>query len=335
MKSLVSIIVPVFNSEKYLKQAIDSALEQSWQNKEIIVVDDGSTDNSFAIARSFQSHQIKVIQQTNQGGCAARNRGFAESKGEYIQWLDADDYLEPTKIEDQIKAALLHPDAVIYGVWINRIETKSKVQFSSRNLIEPTSDPLGVHLAGMLAPTVAFLTPRSAINKIGGWDESLAADQDGDLLMRLMLQDIPFIHAPGGGGIWRHHSSLHRVSKSCSLKSISSRYQVCCKVIEQLQQQNKLNQYAQLLAWKLDRLAQLAILDYPTLAEKCLIKAQEIFPHYQPQGSHSYQLLRKFFGLQGSEKIRHLHTKIKQQIMPNITEVSPWLTKKRLTTVEL
>lgn len=334
MKPLVSVIIPVYNSEKYLKEAIESVINQTWQNIEVIVVDDGSTDNSYAIAQSFQSSQIKVIQQTNQGACAARNRGFRESRGEYIQWLDADDYLEPKKVEDQVNVALQHQNAVIYGTWFNFIETNNRVWLGPRNLTKPVNDPLGIHLEGMLAPTVAYLIPRNAINTIGGWDESLTADQDGDLIMRLMLQDIPFVHALGDAGIWRHHGDTNRVSCNRNFNSIYSRYRVCDRVIERLQELNRLDRYSQLLAMKLDRLAQLAILDFPDLALSCLTLARNIAPDYHPKGSFSYQITRKLLGLKGSEKLRHLHSKVKNQLMPS-ENISSWLTKERLTTIQL
>ncbi|HZX58320.1 MAG TPA: glycosyltransferase family A protein, partial [Mucilaginibacter sp.] len=100
---LVSIIIPVYNSEKHLAETISSALEQTWPNKEIIIVDDGSADNSLAIAKSFASENVKVFHQPNKGASAARNKGIQEAKGDYIQFLDADDLLMPNKIAAQVK----------------------------------------------------------------------------------------------------------------------------------------------------------------------------------------------------------------------------------------
>ena len=101
---LVSIIIPVFNSEKYIGATIASAVEQTWPNKEIIVVDDGSTDKSLEIAEKLKDSFIKVFSQENKGASVARNKGLKEAKGEYIQFLDADDLLSPDKIEGQLNA---------------------------------------------------------------------------------------------------------------------------------------------------------------------------------------------------------------------------------------
>src|SRR5690554_6463831 len=106
MSSLISILMPVFNAEKWLSETIESVLAQVYSNWELIIVDDGSSDSSFAVAQSFakKDSRIKVYKQENKGACAARNTAFELSKGEYIQYLDADDLLSKNKIELQLKA---------------------------------------------------------------------------------------------------------------------------------------------------------------------------------------------------------------------------------------
>jgi glycosyltransferase involved in cell wall biosynthesis len=326
MNSLVSIIIPCYNAERWIFEAIDSAFSQTYPYIEVIVIDDGSTDTSLSIIKSYGS-KIKWETDFNRGGSGARNRGFKLSQGEYIQWLDADDYLEATKIEDQVSVATEHKNSVVYGPWLNRIELGGNSQLGRRNLLEAVSDPLATHLKGLLAPTIAFLTPRTVFEEIGGWDEELLADQDGDLFMRFMLHGTPFVYASGGAAIWRHHQSPNRVSNRRSLAALLSRYQVCCRVIEKLQQQNKLDQYAELLAWRLDRLAQLAALEYPSFAEQCLKKSIEIHPNCQPLGSFAYKLSRKAFGLQGSENLRLLYQKLKKAINPGASEIPAWILK--------
>src|SRR4029078_12423266 len=93
MKSLVSILIPAYNSEEWIADSLESALAQSWPNKEIIVVDDGSTDRTLDVVTRFDSKLVKVATQPNQGAAAARNKAFSLSNGDYIQWLDADDLL--------------------------------------------------------------------------------------------------------------------------------------------------------------------------------------------------------------------------------------------------
>src|SRR4030095_8981359 len=98
---LVSILVPAYNKEAWIGDTIKSALAQTWQNKELIIVDDGSKDRTLDVIRRFESVSVKVVAQENQGACAARNRAYSLAQGAYIQWLDADDLLHPQKIETQ------------------------------------------------------------------------------------------------------------------------------------------------------------------------------------------------------------------------------------------
>src|SRR5579859_7571422 len=103
MPKLVSILIPAYNAAEYLGATLESALAQTWPSKEIIVVVDGSTDDTLAIAKSFASSQVKVFSQAQSGASAARNKAYRECQGELIQFLDADDLLEPNKIQTQVE----------------------------------------------------------------------------------------------------------------------------------------------------------------------------------------------------------------------------------------
>src|SRR5258705_7741413 len=102
MKALVSILIPAYNAEAWLAGTLRSAIAQTWERKEIIVIDDGSIDQTLAIARRFESDGVLVLTQKNQGAAAARNKAFSLSQGDYIQWLDADDLLASDKIARQM-----------------------------------------------------------------------------------------------------------------------------------------------------------------------------------------------------------------------------------------
>src|SRR5438132_1122109 len=95
---LVSILIPVYNAEAFVAEAIQSALDQTWPAKEVIAVDDGSTDRSPEILEGFGG-RVKIIEQENRGASAARNRALNQAQGEFIQFLDADDLLSPDKLE--------------------------------------------------------------------------------------------------------------------------------------------------------------------------------------------------------------------------------------------
>ena len=103
MQPLVSILIPAFNAEHWIADTIKSAVKQTWPRKEIIIVDDGSSDRTLSIARQFASKEVSVITQPNQGAASARNKAFSLSNGDYIQWLDADDLLSLEKLARQIE----------------------------------------------------------------------------------------------------------------------------------------------------------------------------------------------------------------------------------------
>lgn len=104
MHPLVSILIPAYDAETSIGETLTSALAQTWFRREIIVVDDGSTDQTLAAAKRFGSKDVLVVTQKNQGAAASRNRAFALCQGDYIQWLDADDLLSPDKVEAQMVA---------------------------------------------------------------------------------------------------------------------------------------------------------------------------------------------------------------------------------------
>src|ERR1051325_3114803 len=108
MKPLVSILVPAFNAQNSIADTLRSALAQTWERKEIIVVNDGSTDDTLSIARQFESPSVRVVTQENQGAAVARNTALSLCQGDYIQWLDADDLLSPQKIAQQIEYGSCH-----------------------------------------------------------------------------------------------------------------------------------------------------------------------------------------------------------------------------------
>ena len=181
----VSILIPIFNSEKYIVETLQSAIDQDWSNKEIIVVDDGSTDKSFLIAKSFESDVVKVYRQENKGACAARNKALKLSSGLFVQFLDADDIIVHNKVKNQIAG---FSDESIDWVVSDRIVkddtlTKTIHEFTF-NKIE--ADPLNTAISNIII-TGNPLYKRSAVLAIGGYDESLNSAQDWDFHLRLIL----------------------------------------------------------------------------------------------------------------------------------------------------
>lgn len=196
-KPLVSVIIPLYNAAPFVEQTLLSVLAQTWQHLEIIVVNDGSTDEGPAIARRLTSGKLLVVDQENAGASAARNRGLALAQGDYIQFLDADDLLSPNKIEAQL--ALLHGSqtAIASCPWGRFTDTPEQATFKREALWEDLS-PLEFLLRKynrhlMMQPGV-WLCPRALIETAGTWDESLSLNDDGEYFSRVVLaaQEIRF-----------------------------------------------------------------------------------------------------------------------------------------------
>ncbi|XGV97092.1 MAG: glycosyltransferase family 2 protein [Leptolyngbya sp. BL-A-14] len=191
MPPLVSILIPCYNAEPWLAETLQSALNQTWQPLEIILVDDGSTDQSLTIAQSFQSSKLKVIAQPNRGASAARNRALQEAQGEFVQYLDADDLLAPDKIERQMALLLAgNLDCVASGSWARFYTHYAEVVFQPQPLWADFNavDWLLCAWEGnwMMHPS-AWLIPRTIGDRAGLWNESLSLNDDGEYFCRIVL----------------------------------------------------------------------------------------------------------------------------------------------------
>src|SRR4029077_4928418 len=216
MAPLVSILIPAYNAEKWIGDALSSALVQTWPNKEIIVVDDGSGDNTLSLARRFESPSVKVVTQLNQGASAARNKAFSLSQGEHLQWLDADDLLAPDKIEKQMEVAeeCGNTRTLLSSAWGTFMYRVTKARFSPTPLWHDLS-PLEWLLRKMEAnfhmQTATWLVSRELTEAAGPWNIKLSLDDDGEYFCRVILrsQSIRFV---GDAKVFYRHSDFDSLS---------------------------------------------------------------------------------------------------------------------------
>ena len=200
---LISVIVPTYNRAWIIKDAIDSILAQDFKKVEIVVVDDGSSDNTTEILAAYQKHDIRVIRQANKGVSAARNRGVAISEGQFIAFLDSDDMWLPHKLSVQMEFFNTHPDALICQteeIWIrkgSRVNPKKRHQKPSGMIFEPS-----LYLC-LVSPS-AVMMKRDLFEEVGGFNESFRVCEDYDLWLRISckypiyLIDRPLIVKRGG-----------------------------------------------------------------------------------------------------------------------------------------
>jgi glycosyltransferase involved in cell wall biosynthesis len=185
MQPLVSILIPCFNAERWIARAIESALAQTWCTTEVIVVDDGSTDNSLNVIRAFED-RIRWETGANQGGNAARNRLLQLARGEWVQYLDADDYLRSTKLERQIAFAVENPDCdVICGPTAWERVQNGKLLCTDEGIPTPR-DPWVLLAKWQMPQTGGPLWKRAALEIVGGWRIGQPCCQEHELYLRLL-----------------------------------------------------------------------------------------------------------------------------------------------------
>lgn len=217
----MSILIPVYNASAYVAETLEKALIQTWPNLEIIVVDDGSTDDSLAIARRYEGDRVKVVSQQNRGASSARNHAFRLSKGEYIQYLDADDWMEPNKIEAQMEALLkAEPGTVAFCNWTSFPAGKLR-GFSPE--LSALTDPIELltqlWLRGEMILPHCYLVPRPIIEAAGPWDESLSLNDDGEFFCRVLVAANKLIFVEGAGVYYRRENTMslsQRVSEEAA-----------------------------------------------------------------------------------------------------------------------
>ncbi len=200
MAELVSILIPAYNAAKWIQQAIDSALAQTWRRNEVIVVDDGSTDCTLDIARSYNSPAVLVMSQENRGASAARNLALSRAQGDYIQWLDADDLLAPDKIAGQMARAEAGQSSLVLlsGAWGTFYYYPGRSRFCPTSLWEDLtpSEWLFRKIAhNDWMANMSWLVSRRLTEIVGAWNESLTLDDDGEYFCRIVMAsgEIRFI----------------------------------------------------------------------------------------------------------------------------------------------
>lgn len=226
--TLVSVIVPMFNASRTIAATIASVVAQTHRPIELIIVDDGSTDDSLAIAGDAAAAltiPCQVTRQRNAGAASARNHGLRLARGELIQFLDADDLLSPTKIAEQVMQLDGQAKCLSRCAWM---------LFDEHTPIPPlqNQDPFPHDLAPIdllrlkvhpqiLVPVHAWLTPRTLIERAGPWDEQLSVNDDGEYFARVLLAAESVLWVGTAFALYRQQTaSLSRTRSSIGMRSL-------------------------------------------------------------------------------------------------------------------
>lgn len=222
--SLISVIIPVYNGGKTIRETIESVLNQTFRDFELIILNDGSQDSTLEVVSSIQDSRLKVFSYPNAGLATSRNRGTFHAVGEYISFIDADDLWTPDKLETQLKALQDNPEAAVAYSWTNYIDESG--QFLRRGGYLTANGDVYAKLlvVDFLENGSNPLIRRQALIQVGGFDESLPAAEDWDILLRLAAQHS-FVAVP-------YPQILYRVSASSMSAHVVRQETACLKVLD-------------------------------------------------------------------------------------------------------
>jgi glycosyltransferase involved in cell wall biosynthesis len=321
MADLVSILIPVYNAEEWLSETLECALGQTWPNKEVIVVDDGSTDNSLEIARQFEGPNVKVISQENQGACAARNRALRHAQGDYIQYLDADDLMAPDKIEVQMKRLSAEaPGTIASGKWERFYDTSGEIdlesiQFQNKPFYGDYAEGLewAINAAGHkgMMPPHAWLVPRTVTEAAGLGDESLLINQDGEYFNRVVIESEGIAFCDNAQVYYRS-GIRNSVSKRKGKKVLASKWRSIKLTTDRILNEENSDRAKKACAISFRAFAEEAYPEVQELVEKSLERAECLggAQHFSPGGSVLYKCIRRLFGRKRAKVIKKLYDKV-------------------------
>jgi glycosyltransferase involved in cell wall biosynthesis len=303
----ISILIPCFNAEKWIARSIESALAQTWPDKEVIVVDDGSTDGSVDIIRSFEG-RIRWDTGPNRGGGAARDHLLMIARGEWLQYLDADDVLLPEKIARQAEFLEGHPDCdIVCSPTIEEYMKDGRLVQVERHFPEPL-DPWILLALWHLPQTGGPLWRRSALRRVGGWRVGQPCCQEHELYFRLLEGGCRFEFCDSCLAVYRNWNHGRRVTVELHGEVVRQRIVIFDRIENCLRERNELTPLRQRAvndarlalargAWSNERAFSLNIM-------RRIVQSDPSYcPSAAPASPPAYRLAYRLFGFRGAEYI--------------------------------
>jgi glycosyltransferase involved in cell wall biosynthesis len=293
----VSVLIPCYNAEKYVGETLESVFRQTWPEIEVIVVDDGSTDGSAAVVRSFARPNLRMVRQTNRGSTAARNVCCARATGDFVQFLDADDLIEPDKIALQMERLRTAPRCIASAEWGRFYRTPLETQFHAGPVgcdLAPV-DWLVLSAMGMMFPAL-WLIPMPIIRAIGSWNEDLSLADDMEYFTRAVLASERILFCAGARCQYRS-GIPGSLSGGRSPRALASQFKVidlCESHVRAVEDAERVR-FVFALLWQ--RLAHFAYpYDRPT-AIQALNRAAALHPiRIRPGGGLRFRVLSRVIG---------------------------------------
>jgi len=241
----ISIITPCYNGARYIRETLQSALTQTHPPLEVIVIDDGSTDDSATLAEAA-GPSVRVVRQPNQGESVARNRGIAEARGSHVLFLDADDLLEPESLSRLAAAIEGRPDAVAVmgcGWFTSDPSSVSSVQQTTHAAFFP-----GV-IGANLGPIHSWLTPTRILRSVGGFAGTISLFEDWDLWWRVAFEGVDLVPVEVVGAKYRLHAQSQMTTTKRTDRARGHVVLMTRMARRFLERQDLLDRHAKVLFW--------------------------------------------------------------------------------------
>jgi glycosyltransferase involved in cell wall biosynthesis len=322
-KPLVSIVMPCFNSEAYVAEAIDSALGQTYDNIEVIVIDDGSSDGSLDVIRSYEG-RIAWRTGPNEGPSAARNKGLALARGEFIKFLDADDILLPECITEQVEQSLGLPSSVIvFGDDILVFHDQTRVPDARKAELQDGEYASLVWLFERGAYTSCPLYRRDLLAGVGGFRAGLNYAEEHDMNLRLSLAGASFLYKQTSCYLRRDHASATRLTNQRPYEWCPNRFDSVESVTEFLEHARRSaskSDYSKLVSavarhcWRRGRAR--ARRGEETVAQQMFELARAIGGWESCIGNRTYRYLCRVVGPVFAERLGLARTRIVSALKP-------------------
>lgn len=311
----VSIVIPCFNAGRFLRKTLESVFAQTFQDFEVVAVDDGSTDDTREILKSY-GPSINAQFGPNRGASFARNAGTAASTGDFIQYLDADDLLVPDALERRLAAMRDLEIDVAYSDW-QRLVEEGNGEFKLGEIVARTMesihpDPELATFTLFWCPPAAILYRRRIVERIGQWHEGLPVIQDARFLQDAALHRGKFIHVPGVGAYYRVHRT-----PSLSRRSSAAFNADCFKNALEIEQHwRRLEKFGedqkQAVLDVIGYVARSSFESNKPLFERCFVELNRLQPGWFPREPKSMAVVGRIFGYRNAEFIAALYRRAKR-----------------------
>jgi glycosyltransferase involved in cell wall biosynthesis len=304
----VSVLVPCYNAQQYIGETLESVFRQTWSEIEVIVVNDGSVDRSAAVVRSFARPNLQLLEQENRGQTAALNVALAHASGDFVQFLDADDLIEPEKIERQLVRLKEHPRCVASSEWGRFYRSPQETRFDPEPVwrdLDPI-DWLALSRANgldMMFPAI-WLIPMPILRKIGPWMEELTLNNDAEYFTRVLLTAERVLFCPGARCHYRS-AVPGSLSGRKSISAWASQFRVfeLSEAYVRAREDSERVRRSFALSWQ--HLAHTSYPYDPALAERALVRARALHSvTIRPGGGPAFKVISRLIGWRAARRLQ-------------------------------